>query len=327
MDLLETGTGVFVGQPPWHKKGVLVTDALTWEDAARLGNLTKKRHKEPLYWMAKDGTYLQVPDHMAVVRDDEVCNGVVGMGYEVIQDEEMFKFLNSLAGEGKIKFHTAGSLKDGKLTWVMARFGESFEPVKGDVVDKNLLFLGSHDGSVLDKYLKTFVRVVCWNTLMNALADDGKTSITFKHTRNVHDRMAKTQDMLARAYLQGVKCEEFVRWTAKMNVTDAMAQAFVRQLFPVGESGALSTKTKNNREKVLELAVSGKGQDIVGVRGTAWGLLNGVTEYVNFHRGTRGAGEDAGAQQEKRFESMVVGSGGKLVQKAVEILVPLLAAA
>jgi phage/plasmid-like protein (TIGR03299 family) len=54
----------------------------------------------------------------------------------------------------------------------------------------------------------------------------------------------------------------------------------------------------------------GKGSDLKSSQGTAWGLLNGVTEYVDVHRRAR--------SQDYRLDSAWFGQGAQLKQKALE---------
>ena len=43
------------------------------------------------------------------------------------------------------------------------------------------------------------------------------------------------------------------------------------------------------RAKILELRVNGKGAELDGARGTYWGGLNAVCEYVDHHHATNGS--------------------------------------
>jgi hypothetical protein len=98
-------------------------------------------------------------------------------------------------------------------------------------------------------------------------------------------------------------------------MTSDMWQELAHYLIPNPGEGKNSTRAENARSDLISLAVTGTGQDIPGVAGTAYAAMNAVTEYVNYHRSTRGK-EDA-VRQAKRFESTLFGSGSKLVTSAL----------
>jgi hypothetical protein len=43
------------------------------------------------------------------------------------------------------------------------------------------------------------------------------------------------------------------------------------------------------RSKISELRVSGKGMQLAGARGTFWGVLNAILEFVDHHREVKGS--------------------------------------
>jgi hypothetical protein len=55
---------------------------------------------------------------------------------------------------------------------------------------------------------------------------------------------------------------------------------------------------------------SGKGSDLASASGTAWGLVNGITEFVDVHRRAR--------NQDNRLDSAWFGQGAQIKQKAFE---------
>ena len=65
-------------------------------------------------------------------------------------------------------------------------------------------------------------------------------------------------------------------------------------LIPDNEEAKRTTRTENIRAEILALTETGIGTAIPGVRGTAWGLYNAVTEYVDHERSTER--DNAGAR-------------------------------
>ena len=64
------------------------------------------------------------------------------------------------------------------------------------------------------------------------------------------------------------------------------------------------------RAKIEELRESGRGASLPESRGTLWGALNAVTEYVDHHRPVSGS----------RFMYTLVGGGMELKVRAVELM-------
>ena len=67
-----------------------------------------------------------------------------------------------------------------------------------------------------------------------------------------------------------------------LKVSRKMAEAFTLKLL-AEKSTADEQRIKNSTPyaKILELFNVGAGQDLPGARGTAWGYLNAVTDYVD----------------------------------------------
>ena len=64
--------------------------------------------------------------------------------------------------------------------------------------------------------------------------------------------------------------------------------------------------------KMTDLLENGKGQDLKTAKGTAWGALNAVTEYVDHHQRSRSL--------DHKINSVNFGKGATIKQKAFEII-------
>jgi hypothetical protein len=73
--------------------------------------------------------------------ENEVLLGVVGRRYQPLQNVEAFGFFDSIVGERKAYFETAGALGEGERIWVMAKMPQAMEIVRGDECFKCLLQL------------------------------------------------------------------------------------------------------------------------------------------------------------------------------------------
>ena len=185
-------TMMYVREKPWHGLGTEVSDAPSSEDALRFAGLDWNVRQENVF-NARGGI---IKGFKANVRDsDDSVLGVVGDRYKVVQNIDAFKFTDDLIG-GDVRYETAGSLRDGKQIWLLAKMPE--QKIAGDVVEPYLCFTNAHDGSSGVRVCMTPVRVVCNNTLNVALAT-AKRTWSMRHTENVHERLNEARDCLFRA--------------------------------------------------------------------------------------------------------------------------------
>jgi phage/plasmid-like protein (TIGR03299 family) len=323
---------MYAQEVPWHGLGTYVgEEPILAEEAIIAAGLNWEVEKCPAFSIICRGTEeieVEAPGQFHTVRSRKDMSGVevydtlgsVQGRYQILQNHEAFQFMDSLAGpKNLVRYHTAGSLQGGKHIWLLAELtGLTVEPLPGDVTDPYVLLVNGHDGRMPLKALFTSVRVVCQNTLNLALSSS-KNGITIRHTGDMKSKVQEAKKVL------GIATKEFERYgevadiLVKKQLGDKVFEAFLDSLVPMKNED--DTRSKNVREKLTELFESGPGTDIPGVRGTAWGALQAVTDFSAHHRTTRGAGDDEDKKREKRLESVWFGSGNTLNQKALRLLV------
>ena len=172
-----------VREKPWHGLGTVIANAPTSEEALRLAGLDWNVYQTDL--VTDSG--LAVLGYKANVRDsDDSVLGIVTDRYKIVQNHEAFQFTDALLGAG-VRYETAGSLQDGKKTWILAKMPNEYI-VSGDQISPYLVFFNSHDGSGSIRCAITPIRVVCQNTLNLALST-AKRSWSAVHTQSVNDKM------------------------------------------------------------------------------------------------------------------------------------------
>ncbi len=212
---------------PWHGLGKIVAEAPTSEDAIHLAGLDWDVVQQKIY--LEDGT--EIKDAYANVRSsDNKPLGIVGNRYQIVQNIEAFSFTDSLLGEG-VKYETAGSLKDGKTIWLLAKLPDKYE-ILGDKVDPYIVFTNTHDGTGSVKVAMTPVRVVCNNTLNMALHSATRTWTT-RHTGDINKKLTDAQNtlQLAQNYMNETKVLFEKLNTVKMN--DILLHRAVNNLVPI----------------------------------------------------------------------------------------------
>ena len=234
----------YVRETPWHGQGIRVEDAPTSEEAIRLAGLDWTVDQQKIY--LADGT--EVKGNYANVRSsDNKPLGIVGDRYKIVQNTDAFAFTDALLGEG-VRYETAGSLKDGKVIWLLARMPESIE-ILGDKVDPYMVFTNTHDGSGAVRVCMTPVRVVCNNTL-NAAMRGAKRVWSARHTGSVTNKLDDARETLqfANQYLQETKntFEEL----HKVKLNDFTLYRMVDNIIPI--TGDMTDRQKTNQQSIRD---------------------------------------------------------------------------
>jgi len=303
-EITDTDTLFVTRRPAWHGLGTTVKDAPTSADALHISGLDWHVAQAPVQWMDEAGT-LRVDDSYKVNyrEDNGALLGVVSKDYTVVQNQEAFSFTDYLLGEG-VQYETAGSLKGGRATWVLAKMPE--QTILQDAYSPYLLFLNGHDGTRAVSVCMTPVRVVCWNTVNYALRS-AKQKWSFKHTSNVHARLAMAKETmgLARSYMQAL--EERSEELAKIKVSSTEFNTFTQTLFPKTGTPMGDNKVAANIERFLNCYWS---PDLANFTGTAYGFMLAVADYTS-HKPIRNE-----RYRESHFVNTVTRSSDLLEQSA-----------
>lgn len=261
---------------------------------------------------------MKVATHKAICRKtDDMVLGVVGKDWNIFQNHEIFSFVDELHKMGLVKYNSAGQFKNGKIVWVQAEFMES-EILPGDVHKKNLLISNAFDSIQSLRIGWTDVRISCYNTFVAALKEIFKSGHAIRHTASMRDQVAVAKDALLNAESQARQIDMFQKALTKLQMTSQMWKDYTEALFPDPGEGKNKTRAENARNEILSLSIMGRGQDIPGVQGTGYAALNAVTEYVNYHRSSRG--ENDQAKQSNRFQASLFGSGYQMIGKSMNML-------
>lgn len=290
-------------------------------------------------------------DHHAIVRatDGRVFQ-VASKDYVPAQNERMLEDFRHCAEAGELPIEAVGHAKGGAIVWALAKAGDSFTLPGDDKVDSYILFGNSHDGSISYKATSTTVRPVCENTLAMALkAVGGDSLFAFKHTRQLDDglkmEMRRKMKELMREHSNAMY--QFSEKASKLAEVKTESQAQVRQyilqLVNPGLLNSILEKTqavmsagsvvdamiaatessKVERElneanlgrvgsAILDSIIESPGAELPSAAGTWWGVLNGVTHYVD---------HVAGRNEDTRLTAAWFGQRANLKQNALELAV------
>ena len=318
MHLVETMA--YAGERPWHGLGNKLAPQQSievWRQQA--GMDWQIEEAEVRYVVGKNGVGAinAFPEQKVLYRSDTKRPlAVVSKRFQVVQPEEVLEFYRDLTEYSGFELETAGVLKEGRKFWALARTGQSTTLKGKDQVNGYLLLATACDGSLATTAQFTSVRVVCNNTLQIALGDN-RGAVKVPHRSEFNADAVKQQ--------LGLTVAPWNRFVAKMKDLvacpvdpDSVDGLLRRMLTYPGQPGQAPVVNEQAMRSVRALYDGGgRGSQLASSRGTAWGLLNSVTEYVDHHRRAR--------SDDHRREAAWFGQGAQFKQRAWDELVQLTA--
>lgn len=232
---------------PWHGLGRGVSEAQTSEQAVQLAGLDWEVAIGPLWGGPRQ---LPVDGHYAVYRaTDGKVLGISSEKYKPIQNREMFNFMDSLISDRVMRYETAGAMMGGKRIWLLARLDEDIE-IAGDAHVPYLLLVSGHDLNSSLKIFPTLVRVVCYNTLTQAIRQADNTNapmVRITHSGDTQSKLGKAQDILSITTAQMRKYQQYLGSLVDVTVTNDELEAVKEGMF-----GPLDDQTPTQRRKLIE---------------------------------------------------------------------------
>jgi len=227
---------------PWHNQGIVIPNAPTSADAIRLAGLDWTVEQKPIF--LEDGTPIK-GNYANVRSSDNKPLGIVGDRYKIVQNTDAFAFTDALLGEG-VRYETAGSLKEGRVIWLLAKMPESFT-ILGDKVEPYLVFTNTHDGTGAVKVIMSNVRVVCSNTLNMALRN-AKRVWSAKHTGSITNKLDDAIETLQLAENYIKEQQNTFEELYKVKLNEFTLHRTLNNIIPITE--AMTDRQKQNQEAI-----------------------------------------------------------------------------
>lgn len=302
----------YAGEVPWHGLGTAVSNDLTPQQMQEKAGLDWTVDKEVMV----TGSGATVEGKKALVRSsDKKVLDVVGDNWNPVQNSEAFEFFSEYVLAGDMEMHTAGSLKEGQLTWALAKVKDSFTILGEDQVDSYLLFSNPHQyGKSIDVRF-TPIRVVCNNTLTLSLGQKVANSVSLNHRTAFNpDSVKETLGIAHEKFAEYKEAAEFL--SSKRFTVESLVQ-YYSEVFPRTYQGKKEVTVQSvedlttNAKKAYEVLETQPGAEFG--EGTWWQALNSVT-YLTDHK--------MGREADTRLTSAWFGANQsrkvKAVEKAVE---------
>lgn len=259
---------------PWHGLGNIIEEAPDSQVAIKVAGLDWEVRKRHIYVEGKI-----VDGYKANVREDtgDVL-GIVTDRYQIVQNYEAFAFTDALISGGDVRYETAGSLRDGKQIWLLAKMNKEYD-ILGDKFDPYLCFTNTHDGSGAVRALMTPIRVVCANTLNLAMSRTNRAWGS-KHVGDVNAKLNEAQRTLGLATQYMDRLNEEANFLVDIKLNNNKMNEIINELLPINAKDS-DRKIANMKEKRDGLMRAMKADDIKRFNGTAWHLMNAVTDFVD----------------------------------------------
>jgi phage/plasmid-like protein (TIGR03299 family) len=303
----------YVGQTPWHGLGNQLSANQPIEVWAQQAGMDWQIREAPVRFMTESvgnlGAIMSFPENKVLFRSDtNEPLSVVGQRYQVVQPREILEFYRDLTEVSGFQLETAGVLKGGKKIWALARTGQSSTIKGNDVTNGYVLLATACDGTLATTAQFTSIRVVCNNTLAVALSGSNG-AVKVPHSTAFDPQAVKQQ--------LGISVSTWDTFMYRMKglserkVKSKEVQNYYLRVF-TDQSKTASGQT-NERAMTKAMAMfdgHGKGAELASSKGTALGLLNSVTEFIDHERRARST--------DHRLESAWFGQGAHLKQKALD---------
>jgi len=243
----------------WHGLAEDVSTAQNSADALRLSGLDSPVETIPLF----SADNIQITDFVATrCTTTKRILGVVPTTYRVLQNKQLFDFLDDVVAGGECAFDSAGSLEDGKKIFIVCKLPKVYEITPSDTILPYMTALNSHDGQWAGRIMPTSIRTVCHNTATLALNDEKKNQRGFsvKHTANLHTRLEEGKEVIRKVLAYYDTYVEQARLLANTKLNQAFLKAYFESVFPIAQQ---QQKTEQESKTALlakaeQLAKSGK---------------------------------------------------------------------
>ena len=313
-------TMAYTGQTPWHQLGNALPKKQPIEVWAEAAGMQWQIQETPVRYLATPagdssslyGEAMEFADQKVLYRSDtKAALSVVGSRYKVVQPREVLEFYRDLSEVAGYELETAGVLKAGKKFWALARTGKETLLKGSDLVKGYLLLATSCDGTLATMAMPTTVRVVCNNTLAIALSG-GTGAIKVPHSTHFDAHAVKRQ--LGIGVLQWDSFMYRMKTLSERKVKNHESMNYFLKVLCQTDTHAdpaLGLTNERALKKVQAMYEGhGRGAELAAAKGTAWGLLSAVTEFVDHERRAR--------SQEYRLDSAWFGQGAALKQRALD---------
>lgn len=350
-EIHEHDTVMVTGTQAWHGLGIVVEDAPSPDAALQIAGLDWTVDPAPIYAMhthtpTDEVSRIVCEDHVANVRSDtrEVL-GIVGAGYQAIQNKELAELVWKASDEGAIpRVESAGSLKNGRITFMCSRM-ETMLVGDKDPLAPYFSLINGNDGTRSLLGMGHTQRVVCNNTADYAIfqAERSGNIVSMRHTSSIKERVKQIGQMFEGKTQQLAEFKEradalYARRLNTKEVQQFFLDVYTNHIDRIPSPYPNVAKSDSGRkedERLRRKAEKTVGSWLMnfdsptctknGCSGSAWAALNAITEWSDHQRTVRTTKKSASQTQARQFANLI-GSSKQFKQDAAQDALSLLTA-
>lgn len=248
--------------------------------------------------------------------------GTVTDQYQVVQNHELFRFMDALFEEGHLSYESAFSLYGGKKVVVLGRLPGIDYATPNDPSLRYIVSSMSHDGAGSLRFGLTSVRMICANTHQLGLQKDAKTihELTLRHSGDIMSKLDEAREILEIASARFEQYEKHSQQLAQYRMTGEEWDRFLNILCPLLDK-ADPAYTDRRQEKLIATREALRLEYLNELNDTAprtaWAAFNAATRHVD-HMPRRG--KTPRNKMEARFNVCMspAGTGFSFKQAAFE---------
>jgi phage/plasmid-like protein (TIGR03299 family) len=303
----------YVGDVPWHGLGNQLGANQPIDVWAQQAGMDWSIREAPVSFLTRDsdgfGAIASFPENKVLFRSDtQAPLSVVSHRFQVVQPREILEFYRDLTEVSGFELETAGVLKGGRKIWALARTGQSSTLKGNDVSNAYVLLATACDGTLATTAQFTSIRVVCNNTLAVALgASSGAVKV--RHSTSFDAQAVKRQLGISISTWNSFMYQ--MKGLSERKVKTHEVTNYLLRVFSDERKFDSGNASERTMAKIMTLFNGhGRGAELSSAKGTLFGLLNSVTEFVDHDRRARST--------DHRLESAWFGQGAALKEKALE---------
>jgi phage/plasmid-like protein (TIGR03299 family) len=269
----------------------------------------------PIYTRPTGGNFEQVPEKVANVRaDTHQVLGVVGTGYEPLQNRTGFDFADELIMNGEGKWLGATGVDRGRIVTALMQLDRDVR-IAG-LEDERILpliaFRNGHDGGTGVSMSVAPFRCACLNGMMIPLPGATR-SWKARHSSMVTARLTEARQALEISWTYYDELEELGNRLVAKKMSAGQFGKFLDRLIPYtpkmeADPGGRSAKSREEAVGTIQ-SLFLNSPNLENVRGTKWAALQAVAEYEDWIKPTKSTKRSTA--DENRFRRVSNPSGVK----------------
>jgi phage/plasmid-like protein (TIGR03299 family) len=316
---------------PWMKLGKVVDTPLTAAEAAKQGGLDFTVSAHEVFFSCEKTMAPKMDENGVVVGGEEVTNvtpdclrkmtnrriivrddtleplSIVSADYPILQYPEAFDFMDEAVQGKGARYVAAGALKGGKQGFMVMRLPEHMQVNVLDGGDPHEMFAVLRTSMDLTKAVEVMMmplRGLCMNQLtLASFSANVPHKWSVRHTSTMTSKLNDMKSSLGKAEAYAKRYNELATRLSQIKVTDEKARYVLSHVIP--------KHTKKVDETANMIIDKWHTSPVVGWDGTGWGLVNAVSEWLDW----RPAGT-----AESKFLNAMQGVTHKSINKTARIL-------